>query len=262
MPQKISQKLPLSVFIIAQDEEDRIPACIKSVVDWVSEVIVVDSGSQDQTVSVSKSLGARVIEKDWPGYGPQKRFAEEQCRNKWVLNLDADESISPELALEIQKVFHTLPPKNKAFKLKIKDVYPHQKKPGFWPYIYQVVRLYHLDQGRYSKSPIHDRILLKNGTEYITLKGDVYHKSIRSLSHLIEKANVYTNLQATVFINQGKKVSLFRLAFEFPLSFLFGYFTRGNILRGRYGLILAYHYAYIRFMRLAKLWEKQVIINE
>ncbi|MBX9786335.1 MAG: glycosyltransferase family 2 protein [Alphaproteobacteria bacterium] len=259
MSEKAPQKLPISVFIIACNEEDRISESIKSVCDWVNEVIVVDSGSTDKTVSISKSLGAKVFEKDWPGYGPQKRFAEEQCQNKWVINLDADEVISSELAVEIQKLFRSEPSPKIAFKLKIKDVYPHQQKPCRFPYTYKVVRLYHLDQGRYSESQIHDRVIFKKDTNYITLKGSVYHKSIRSLSNLIAKANSYTDLQATVFSSQERKISNFRLIFEFPFSFLFAYLNRGNILRGRYGLLLSYHYAYIRLMRVAKIWEKQVI---
>lgn len=259
MPEKTSQKLPISVFIIACNEEDRIPESIKSVCDWVNEVIVVDSGSTDKTISVSKSLGAKVFERDWPGYGPQKRFAEEQCQNKWVINLDADEVISPELSVEIQELFRSEPTQEKAFKLKIKDVYPHQRRPCRFPYTYKVVRLYHLDQGRYSESQIHDRVIFKKNTKYVTLKESVYHKSIRSLSNLIIKANSYTDLQAAVFSSQGRQISNFRFIFEFPFSFLFSYLNRGNILRGRYGLLLSYHYAYIRFMRIAKIWEKQII---
>ncbi len=91
----MTDRLPLSVFIIARDEADRIARPIESVIGWVDEVIVIDSGSTDETVAVAEQLGARVIRNDWPGYGPQKRFGEDQCRNDWLLNLDADEEVTP-----------------------------------------------------------------------------------------------------------------------------------------------------------------------
>jgi glycosyltransferase involved in cell wall biosynthesis len=101
----MTQRLPLSAFIIAKNEADRIPAAIKSVVGWVDEVIVIDSGSEDETVAVAESLGARVVFNEWPGYGLQKRFGEDQCRNDWLLNLDADEEITSALAAEIKAKF-------------------------------------------------------------------------------------------------------------------------------------------------------------
>src|SRR5437764_957280 len=94
--------LPISAFIIACNEADRIGRAIASVRGWVDEIIVIDSGSSDDTVKVAQSLGARVLTHAWPGYGLQKRFGEEQCKNRWLLNLDADEEVTPELAQEIQ----------------------------------------------------------------------------------------------------------------------------------------------------------------
>ena len=101
----MQQSYPLSVFIIAKDEEDRIPESIKSVIDWADEVIVIDSGSKDKTVAISEEFGASVIYNEWNGYGPQKVFGEGKCRNDWILNIDADEAISPKLKEEIQQLF-------------------------------------------------------------------------------------------------------------------------------------------------------------
>ncbi len=266
MPEEISNHqsnrpvqapIPLSVFIIAYNEADRIPATIKSVKDWVDEVIVIDSGSQDETVALCKQLGATVIEQSWVGYGPQKRFAEEQCRNKWVLNLDADEIVTPSLAQEIQSLFRSasLQPEQ-AFRLRICDTYPHQQQPCRWPFTYNPVRLYHLDQGRYANHPIHDRVNLQSNTACTTLRGQIHHRSIRNLSHLTEKANQYTDMQAKYFCEQGRTISAWRLVFEFPINFCKSYFFKGNILRGWYGVILSLHYAYFRFLRMAKIWEK------
>lgn len=93
-------ELPLSIFIIARQEGDRIGHTLEAVAGLAAEVIVVDSGSDDDTVAVARAHGARVLRHDWEGYGPQKRFAEEQCAQPWVLNLDADEVAPPALVDE------------------------------------------------------------------------------------------------------------------------------------------------------------------
>jgi glycosyltransferase involved in cell wall biosynthesis len=96
---------PLSVFIIARDEADRITRTLEAVSALSDDIIVIDSGSRDGTVALAKEAGARVIHNEWPGYGQQKRFAEQQCRHNWMLNLDADEVVPPELAGEIAALF-------------------------------------------------------------------------------------------------------------------------------------------------------------
>ncbi|MBP6985461.1 MAG: glycosyltransferase family 2 protein [Alphaproteobacteria bacterium] len=257
MVQTTSIKQPISAFIITKNEEDRIARAVNSVINWVDEVIVVDSGSTDNTISIAKSCGAIVIEKDWPGYGPQKRFAEEQCKNRWVLNIDADEEITTNLAKEIQGLFTPRPPAGSAYILKIRDVYPHQQKPSRFAYTYRVVRLYNLDDGRYSNSPIHDRVEFDTNTRIYTLKNDIHQRSIRSLSHLNAKNNTYTDLQAEIFYQKGRQISAWRLIVEFPISFLNAYIRRGHFLRGSYGFILSMQYAYTRFMRVAKIIEKK-----
>src|SRR5437868_420179 len=118
-------KLPISCFIIAKNEADRVGTAIRSVIDWVDEVIVVENDSHDGTASVAQSLGARVISHPWQGYGLQKRFGEEQCRNDWLLNIDADEEVSAELAEEIRRVFSDIGNSELAgFILRVRDLLP------------------------------------------------------------------------------------------------------------------------------------------
>ena len=99
----MNNKLPISCFIIAKNEADRITKTIKSVEDLVDEIIVIDSGSTDGTQDLVKKLGCKLYYNEWPGFGPQKRFGEEKAKNKWLLNLDADEYLSNELKVEIRK---------------------------------------------------------------------------------------------------------------------------------------------------------------
>src|ERR671928_1972393 len=109
--------LPLSVFIIARNEADRLGATIRAVRELTDDLVVVDSGSTDGTQAVAEALGARVIHNPWPGYGPQKRFAEEQCRHDWLLNLDADEVVPPELAENIRALFAAGEPPLPAYRI-------------------------------------------------------------------------------------------------------------------------------------------------
>ncbi|CAA9321253.1 MAG: Possible glycosyltransferase 2 fused to TPR-repeat domain, partial [uncultured Microvirga sp.] len=99
--------LPISIFLIARNEADRIGDVIRAVRDLSDDIVVVDSGSTDGTQSVAEALGARVIFNPWKGFGPQKRFAEEQCRHEWLLNLDADEVVPPKLKAEIREAYGT-----------------------------------------------------------------------------------------------------------------------------------------------------------
>ena len=102
---KIVRDLPLSIFIIARNEADRLPRTLEAIRTLSSDVIVVDSGSTDGTQALAEAAGARVIHRDWEGYGPQKRFAETQCRHPWLLNIDADEWLPANLVSEIRALF-------------------------------------------------------------------------------------------------------------------------------------------------------------
>ncbi len=116
--------LPISCFIIAKNEEARIGSCIASVIDWVDEVIVVDSGSSDRTVDIARQAGAKVVYKEWLGFGQQKRFGESLCRNPWVLNLDADEIAPPDLKHELRQIFNSNETEFAAYRLPVHIVYP------------------------------------------------------------------------------------------------------------------------------------------
>ena len=98
-------KPPISVFIITKNEADRIIPIINAIKDIADEILVIDSGSTDKTVEIASGLGAKVVYNQWVGYGPQKVFGENLCHNNWILNIDADEEVSEELALEIKHLF-------------------------------------------------------------------------------------------------------------------------------------------------------------
>lgn len=249
--------LPLSVFIIARNEADRIGPVIEAARAVSDEIVVIDSGSTDTTPALATALGARVIHNDWPGYGPQKRFAEDQCTRPWLLNLDADEVMPPELIAEIRALFAGGQPAADAYEIRIAEVFPGEDAPHPLAYALPPVRLYRRDKGRYSASPVHDRVDLEPGARVVRLKGIVHHFSVRSIGDQIDKLNAYADQQVADLAARGKRIPTWRLFFEFPAAFLKAYVMRRHALRGTYGFITAMNFAFYRFLRLAKHYERR-----
>jgi glycosyltransferase involved in cell wall biosynthesis len=249
----------LSIFIIAKNEGDRIGNALKAIEGLSDDVLVVDSGSIDNTIEIARSFGARVIHNDWPGYGEQKRFAEDNCRNDWLLNLDADEVVSPELRAEILHIFEKNDLQPQAFAIPIAEVFPFETKAHKFAYVLKPVRIYHRSIGRYNPSIVHDRVDLKDGTMVSGLKGIVLHYSVRSLGEQLIKLNSYADSQASDMEMRGKKYSILRLLLEFLFAFLKAYLGRKHFLRGVYGFMSAMNYAFYRYLRLAKHWERRLI---
>ena len=252
-----SGMLPLSVFIIAQNEADRIGATIRAVRELTDDLVVVDSGSTDGTQDIALSLGARVVHNPWPGYGPQKRFAEEQCRHVWLLNVDADEVAPPDLAREIRALFGEGGPSRDAYKIGIAEIFPGEERPHPWAYTLTPVRLYRKDRGRYSPSLVHDRVALDPGARVGRLKGILHHYSVRSLGDQIEKLNRYSDQQAHDLELRGVSIPAWRVFVEFPAAFLKAYVGRRHFVRGVYGFLTAMNYAISRHMRIAKHYERR-----
>ncbi|AWN34373.1 glycosyltransferase family 2 protein [Methylobacterium radiodurans] len=249
--------LPLSVFIIAQNEADRIGAVIRAVRALSDDIVVVDSGSTDGTQALAESLSARVIHNPWPGYGPQKRFAEEQCRHPWLLNLDADEVVPDDLSAEIRALFAMGEPARPAWRLAIAEIFPGETRPHRWAYTLTPVRLYRLDAGRYSPSPVHDRVELRAGIEPGLLRGRVHHFSVRSLGDQLAKLNRYSDQQADDLEARGVTIPAWRVFVELPGNFLKAYLGRRHFARGTYGFLTAMNYAISRHLRVAKHYERR-----
>lgn len=250
----MSDRLPISVFIIAQNEADRIPLTIRSVRDWVDEVIVIDSGSEDDTVKVAEDLGARVLFNEWRGYGPQKVFGESLCRNDWILNLDADEEISPELEREIRGLFAG-EPSSSAYRLRILPIHSFQETGHRWTAIQKPVRLYRKSKAGFKDSTVHDSVVVHDGATG-TLKGMVNHRSFRSLAHHVAKVNSYSSAQAEDLYRRGRRPSRIELLLVPILAFLKQYLLRREFVNGIDGVIISYMYAFQRFIRLAKTRER------
>ena len=241
---------PVSCFIIAKNEVDRIERAIRSVAGLVDEVVVVDSGSTDGTQALAESLGARVIHNDWQGYGPQKRFAEDQCRNDWLLNLDADEWLSDELREELRALFSDFAMPATTFKMGVTIVYPHKESPALFADSTICLRLYDRRAARFSDSPVFDNVPAQPDTQM--LRGRVYHKSFRSLAEVMRKELAYFELQAKT-VKKGRGQLLARLPIEFPWQFFRFWILNRHIFGGWYGFAVANVTAFMRFMRIVMM---------
>ncbi len=249
------KKLPISAFIIAQNEVDRITVAVRSVRDWVDEVIVIDSGSEDATVAVSQQSGAKTLFRAWSGYGPQKAFGETQCQNDWLLNIDADEEVSPELRAEITALFKDSAPACTAYSVPILPLYNFQERAHPWTAHHHPVRLYRKSCAGFKDSTVHDTVVVRDGS-IGQLRGMVLHRSFRSLTHHVAKVNSYSSAQAEDRFHRGRNPSWIALLLTPPLAFLKSFFLRREFVNGIDGIVISYMYAFQRFIRLAKTRER------
>lgn len=249
-------RLPISAFIIAKNEADRIPKAILSVRDWVDEVIVIDSGSTDDTVKISQDLGSKTYFHEWPGYGPQKIYGEKLCRNTWLFNLDADEEATPETIAEIKALFASGEPTHKAFAMKTNTVFRFEDRPRRFALSMTHGRLYNKDYAGFKDSTVHDSVVLRDGGKLKLLRHGLNHYIFRSHAHTVEKINAYSSMQAEDLFRKGRNPGALRIFFTPLWAFFKAYILRGYIAYGVDGAIRSYIYAFSRLIRVAKAREK------
>ena len=255
---KISQE-KISVFIIVKNEADRIANVIDAVKEIADEILVIDSGSEDDTLAVATKAGAQVVFNEWRGYGQQKIFGENLCKNKWILNIDADEEVSPELREEIKGIFahNSQLQKMCGFKVKIVNKFRFETKPKKLAYFYNQFRLYNKDYAGFKNSAVHDSVEVKveNTLELGQLENIIYHQSFRSFSHWIEKINSYSQMQASDSFEKGKCPSILKVSLTPTVAFLKAYFVRRYFIYGFNGLVYSYLFAFSRFAKAIKIRE-------
>jgi glycosyltransferase involved in cell wall biosynthesis len=247
--------MALSCCIITRDEGDRIERCIRAALKIADEVVVVDSGSTDDTVAKAKSLGAKVFHRPWDGFGPQKRHAEDCASHNWILNLDADEILTDDLAREIENLMRSADALFPAYRFRQVTVYPGHDKPRLWADSHNYVRLYDRRRVRFRESRVHDTVDT-GGHAVGQLKGVALHHSWRTLEHLRAKLEKYTDLQAKE-LKKPRWLVLMRLPFEYPFLFFRYFVLRRNFTGGRFGLLVTHKIAAARFRRLIKIMNQQ-----
>lgn len=255
MPNQQPSPRKLSLAIICLDEVNNIERCIRSV-PFADEVIVVDSGSTDGTQAVAASCGAKVHEYEWRGFRDQKRLATELCSHDWVLSLDADEALSEEACIEIEKLM-------KEAGLENFDGYEFPRltwhlgrwiRHGGWYPDYQL-RLYDRRRAQWQGGEhVHECV---EAARVQRLGSQILHWPFTDLSEQVATNNRYSSLGAIEQEVRGKRFSLLKLCLKPISKFLETYVLKGGFRDGMAGFVISVGAAYSVFLKFAKLWERE-----
>lgn len=242
--------MKLSAILITKNESNNILDCLNSV-KFADEWIIVDSGSSDDTVAKARSFGATVIETDWPGFGPQKNRALDAATGDWILSIDADERITPELADEILHVIHSPDPAD-AYEILRKGWYCGKfMNHGDWSKDF-VVRLFRRGAASFTEDKVHERLVVNGKTK--RLGSTMLHYSFMNFSQVLQKIDSYSDLSAQQKYQQGKKAGVGTALGHGIWAFIRCYLIKGGFLDGGQGLALAISNAEGSYYRYLKIW--------
>jgi len=253
----MQEPLPISAYIICKNEARTIAGCLKSLAGF-ADIVVVDSGSTDQTLDIVRGLAAdglpvRLFEREWHGYAPQKQFALDQCRHDWRLNLDADERLDPELRTALAAL-RPEDPGVAAYKLYRIDWLPGFGWPSKFVHKRTVPRLMRAGRVRYDLSTVvHEGVIFDGRIGHIR-EGCILHDRLLSISEEIPKITNYARLKARALKEKGRKASLLSLFFNPIGRFVKSYLLQRYFLCGRAGLIYATILAIYVFLTEAMLY--------
>lgn len=248
----MQNKIPLSVAIITLNEAENLPDCLESV-RFADQVVVVDSGSVDATFQIASEFGCDVFVEPWRGgFGAQKQFAIDRCRNHWVLVLDADERIPLETVLAIGKIVAD-PQSVAGYSFPRKNYFQGRwiRRMGWWPD--RVVRLFRKDRGRMRDARVHEAVEIDGSV--IALDLPIEHRTESDLSRLLIKIDHYSTLAAREAFAEGRRSSVWGALLRAELTFLQDYLLRFGFLDGAQGLTLAVTDSVNKFFKYAKLAE-------
>jgi glycosyltransferase involved in cell wall biosynthesis len=244
--------LPLSVVLITHNAAAQLADCLASVA-FADEVLVVDSGSSDGTAEIAARYGARVVQKEWMGFGRQKQFAVEQAAHDWVLCLDADERVSPELAASLVRALQA--PASPVYRMARRNRFLGRWLRHGEGYPDWSVRLFDRREARWSDDSVHEKVLF--AVTPGTLQGDLLHESAEDIGRYLEKQNRYTTLAAEELHRRGKRAGMGELVFSPLVRFIKFYVLRLGFLDGLPGLAHISVGCMNSFMKYAKLVELQ-----
>ena len=246
--------MTLSVIVITKNEEKSIRDCLESVV-WADEIIVVDSGSTDKTVAICREYTSKVFVTGWPGFGAQKNRALEMATCDWVLSLDADERVTPELQAEIRTAID-YPGNNIAFKMPRLSNYcgRYMRYSGWWPDY--IIRLFRRGRAHFTNDLVHEHLIVHGAVE--TLSKPLIHNSFDDLEDVLNKINSYSSAGASMMHQKKKKATLASSILHGLWAFVHTYILRAGFLDGREGLMLAVsnaegtYYRYLKLMMMTR----------
>jgi glycosyltransferase involved in cell wall biosynthesis len=250
--------LKISATIITLNEAEHIQLACESL-SWADEIVVVDSGSTDETRQIAAACGARVIENSWPGFAAQKQFAAEQAAHEWIFSLDADERVSEELRSSILAV-------RELAESQLADGYSIARRAfymgrwirgGGW-YPDRQLRLYNKTRGRWQGPHIHESVKLNQGARVAGLAGDILHyPGGDAAEHHRLIGERYAPLGARQMFEQGRRTSPLKIALVGPATFARSFILKGGFRDGLAGFSIARFAAHHAFLKYLMLWELQ-----
>jgi len=243
--------IKISAVIITKNEEQNLKNCLGSL-DWVNEIVVVDSGSIDRTLQIAEEFRTKIIQTEWLGFGKTKQLAVEQASNDWVFSIDADEVVTPELKERILKLLENemqIP----GYRIRRSSFYLQKLiRHSGWDTDYPK-RLFNRKSGKFSDDMVHESVQVEGKMGII--EEPLLHFTYPTIESHIRKMNRYTTIAAEAMFAKGKKVSIFGALVRAKLKFLKMYIIRAGFLDGWAGLILALNSAYGVFLKYLKLWK-------
>ncbi|MFL6281341.1 MAG: glycosyltransferase family 2 protein [Vicinamibacterales bacterium] len=249
--------MKLTVTVITRDEAANIAAALQSVA-WADEIIVVDSHSTDETASIARALATRVEIREWPGYSAQKNYAASLASHDWILSLDADERVTPELAEEIRELLRKGPAECGYRIPRVTWYLGRWIRSTDWYPDYQL-RLYDRRSSRWNGRRVHESV--ESDRPPGRLRHELQHYAYRDLSHHLATIDTYTSLAAEQWLSEGRRTGAVEMFFHPRFAFIRNYLLRGGFRDGAAGLLVSRMNAYYVFLKFAKLWELQQAAN-
>jgi glycosyltransferase involved in cell wall biosynthesis len=248
------KKSTIGIAVITKNEKDRIGRLLKSL-DFANEIVVVDSGSTDGTQDLCKRMGSKVVFKEWQGFGLQKQYAMDQIQSEWILNLDADEEVSKELAREMVEAVNSASPQVNGFSMpRLSRYLGRWIRHGGW-YPDRKIRLIRRKRGKWSDDPLHEKLGVDG--EIYQLSKPIFHYVYRNISDHVKTINRFSDVYAAQSPSADSGFVLAGLGHA-VIKFIECYVWKLGILDGIPGLIIAMNSSWYVFLKHAKRWEKNV----
>lgn len=255
--------MTLTVSIITLNEEKNLARTLNSVKKFADEIVIVDSGSTDKTEEIAKSFNAKFYFQKWLGYGPQRNKSIDLATSEWVLNIDADEEISEELAKKIMDIKNGKISNIDVFKINFMSVCFGKKiKHGGWSNTYRI-RLFKKDSGRFNENNVHEEFI--TSSQIGKINEYILHHSYSDLEDYFTKFNKYTTLGAIEYYKKNKKASFLSIVLSPIYKFIRMYFFRLGFLDGLEGFVLAITsslYTMVKYYKLREIYRNNAYIKE